>query len=135
MAGIKIWIGFLLLSTVGFSQEQPSALYLMRSTGKTAAEYSFSTFVNDTLVCKLNNLMFAVHPVSPGHKTILVQYGGSNPKEKAVHASLTVEPGRIYFFKIGVQQRFGGCDIVCTQLLPADARNLLKTLKADSKCR
>jgi hypothetical protein len=124
-----------LVSLSGNRQESPSTLYFIRSTGVSASAYSFSTFVNDSLFCKLNNKRFSIHAVWPGLKSIHAQYGGSKPKEKPDRISLLVEPGRIYYVKLSLEQGFGGCELFCSEISPMDARNLLKQLKADSKCK
>ncbi len=118
----------------GYAQELPSTLFFIRATGVKASEYCFSTFVNDSLYCKLNDKKFSVHGIQPGLKTIHAQYGGNKSKDKPERITLLIEPGRIYYVKLHLEQGFGGCDLLCTEINPADARALLKDLKADSKC-
>lgn len=130
----SVWIICLFLSHGGLAQESPATLYILRSTGENAAEYSFSTFVNDSLFCKLNNKKFSAHQMQPGLKTIHAQYGGSDPKRKSERINILMEPGKVYYVNLELQQRFGGCDLFCNEITPSAARTLFKDLKADTKC-
>lgn len=129
-----VWIICLFLTRGGLAQETLATLYILRSTGNKAAEYSFSTFVNDSLFCKLNNKKFSAHQLRPGLKTIHAQYGGSDPKRKTERINISMEAGQVYYVNLQLQQRFGGCDLICAEISPSAARSLFKELKADTKC-
>jgi len=134
MHHLKAWVICLLMSHPGFGQESPATLYILRSTGHKASEYSFSTFVNDSLFCKLNNKKFSAHHLRPGLKAIHAQYAGSDPKVKFERISILMEPGQVYYVNLQIQQRFGGCNLFCTEITPSEARMLFKELKADTRC-
>jgi len=134
MPVFSAWFMCLLVSGWVNAQETLATLYILRSTGNKAAEYSFSTFVNDSLFCKLNNKKFSAHQLRPGLKTIHAQYGGSDPKRKTERISIRMEAGQVYYVNLQLQQRFGGCDLICAEMSPSAARSLFKELKADTKC-
>ena len=128
------WIFCLLNARIDLGQESFATLYILRSTGTKAVEYSFSTFVNDSLFCKLNNKKFSAHHLRPGLKAIHAQYAGSDPKVKFERISILMEPGQVYYVNLQIQQRFGGCNLFCTEITPSEARMLFKELKADTRC-
>jgi hypothetical protein len=132
---VTAWLFCLLFTRLGYAQEPPATLYILRSTGAKAEAYSFSTFVNDSLFCKLNNKKFSAHHIRPGLNTIHAQYGGSDPKRKPERITIFMKPGQVYYVNLHLQQRFGGCDLVCAEITSSAARTLFKELKADTKCK
>src|SRR5688500_16390420 len=101
---IKNILGILILTVLAntcYSQgtstseiKSTAKVIIMRSTGYAGSATAFTTFIDDSLVCKLNNKRFSAHYVQPGAHYFSVQFAGRNSKEKAERIKINIEPGK-----------------------------------------
>ena len=80
----KVVFFFLVVLVCGSLHAQPgdstqnAKVYFMRSTGFTGSAQGFTVFIDDVVVCKLNNKRFSIHDVAPGKHIFSVQFAGKS---------------------------------------------------------
>jgi hypothetical protein len=94
----------------------------------------FTAFIDDSLVCKLNNKRFSVHTVSPGTHKFTVQFAGKKSKDKAEPISIDIEAGKTYYVQMIFQSGFFANNLYCQEVTASSARAILPQLKQDTKC-
>ncbi len=122
-------------ATVSYSQEAAGAkIIFMRSTGYTGSASAFTTFIDDQVVCRLNNKRFSAHAVPAGEHTVSVQFAGKNSKEKAERIKINVEEGKTYYVQLIFQPGMFINNLYCQEVTENSANLLLPQLKEDKKC-
>src|SRR5918993_592753 len=100
------------ISAFGFSQTAISSasiasnsakIVFMRSTGFSGSATAFTTFIDDQLVCRLNNKRFSTHSIAAGEHTFSVQFAGKDSKEKAERIKINMESGKTYYIQLVFQ--------------------------------
>lgn len=107
---------------------------IMRSTGYAGSATAFTAFIDDSLVCKLNNKRFSAHYVQPGEHSFSVQFAGKNSKEKAERIKINTEPGKTYFVQLIFQSGAFVNNLYCQEVTESSANLILPKLKEDTKC-
>lgn len=95
----------------------------------------YSAFINDTLVCKLNNNRYSIHDVKPGKHEISVQYYGKESKDKAEPISINVEAGKTYYIQITQQAKGLTQRIFPQEITESSTARLLEKCKMDANCK
>ena len=83
------------------SAKQSGKVYYMRSTGFSGSAQGFTVFIDDNIVCKLNNKRYSIHEVAPGIRRFSVQFAGKSSKEKAERIEINIEAGKVYLVLSG----------------------------------
>ncbi len=136
---------FLFLTSVStFGQTEDSAaaaisgptakVVFMRSTGYNGSAVAFTAFIDDKLVCRLNNKRFSTHIVAPGDHIFSVQFAGRGAKEKAERITITAEAGKTYYIQFVFQPGLLVNNIYCQEVTENSAKTMLPKLKEDVKC-
>jgi hypothetical protein len=107
---------------------------IMRSTGYAGSATAFTTFIDDNLVCKLNNKRFSIHIVQSGEHSFSVQFAGKQSKEKAERIKINVEPGKTYYVQLIFQSGALINNLYCQEVTENSANLILPRLKEDTKC-
>ena len=123
---------FLLISMSSFAQA--GKVYFMRSTGFEGFASAFTTFVDDVLICKLNNKRYSIHEIEVGEHSFNVQYAGKNSKEKAERIKINVEAGKTYYIQLISQTKLFINNLYCQELTENSAKTILPSLKEDKEC-
>jgi uncharacterized alpha/beta hydrolase family protein len=140
---IRLISTFILLTffTKTYSQEaiqeevsNNAKIVFMRSTGFNGSASAFTTFIDDQLVCRLNNKRFSTHIVSPGQHTVSVQFAGKSSKEKAERISIEVEGGKTYYVQLIFQPGMFVNNLYCQEVTKSSANLLLPKLQEDTSC-
>lgn len=108
--------------------------YFIRSTGFTGWAFSFTTFIDDQLVCSLNNKRYSVHEVEAGSHTFSVQFAGKQSKTKAEKLSISIEPGKTYYVQLILETKALINNLYCVETAENTAKVLLPMLKETTKC-
>ena len=114
------------------STKQNAKVYFMRSTGFQGSAQGFTTFIDDKVVCKLNNKRFSIHDVAPGTHQFSVQFAGKNSKEKAERIEIDIEAGKIYYIQLIFQTGIIKNNLYCQEVTMSSAKTMLDKLKEDS---
>lgn len=137
----KLLIVFLLAIAVNTSYGQPvesastsGKVYFLRSTGYNGSAAAFTVFIDDTVVCKLNNKRYSIHDVQPGTHSFSVQFAGKKSKEKAERIEITVEPGKTYYIQLIFQGGMFVNNLYCQEVTENSAKKVLPDLQEDKKC-
>lgn len=119
---------------VAKAQEDPAKVYFIRSTGFAGSAVPFTTFIDDQLVCKLNNKRFSIHEVKPGQHTFSVQFAGKKSKEAAEHISINVEAGKTYYVQLIFQAGMIKNNLYCQEVTKNSAETVLQVCQEDKDC-
>jgi len=128
---ILMVIGFL---HHGLSREDTGTVYFLRDTGNDGSAWAFRVFVDDHLICKLNNKRFSVHNIKAGEHVFFVQYTGNNPKNEAEKIRIDIQPGKTYYIALIQKKRAFTENIYCQEITENSAKILMPSLKEDKKC-
>lgn len=112
----------------------PAKVIFMRATGHVGSATAFNAFIDDNMVCRLNNKRFSTHLVQPGEHYFSVQFAGKDSKVKAERIAINTEPGKTYYVQMILQQTFMTANIFCQEVTQNSANLLLPKMKEDTKC-
>lgn len=115
-------------------KEEMAKIIFIRATGHPGSATAFTTFIDDNIVCRLNNKRFSTHSVLPGEHTFSVQFAGKESKEKAERIKISVEAGKTYYVQLIIQQGWLANNLYCQEVTENSANLLLPKLKEDTKC-
>jgi hypothetical protein len=102
---------FFLLSAIALkAQSTTSTVYFIRERAYEGSLAAYFAYMDDEMLCKINNKKFSIHEVPSGAHVFGVQYSGGKPNNKTEgKVSITLEPGKTYYFKVNpVTRAFGG---------------------------
>ena len=116
------------------AQSKTGKVYFIRSTGLTGAAGAFTAFIDDGLVCKLNNKRFSIHEVGVGEHNFSVQFTGKKSKEKAERITIDVEAGKTYYIQLIFQAGMLKNNVYCQEVTASSAKTVLKDCEEDKKC-
>lgn len=116
----------------GESDSQHAKVYFIRSTGFQGSVQGFTTFIDDQVVCKLNNKKFSIHEVTPGRHQFSVQLAGKQAKQKAERIEIDMEPGKTYYIQLIFQTGIIKNNVYCQEVTKSSAMTMLNNLKEDS---
>jgi hypothetical protein len=111
-----------------------ATVYFMRSTGFAGSATAFTAFVDDSIVCKLNNKRYSVHTILPGKHKFTVQFAGKKSKEKAEAVYIETEAGKTYYIQMIFQPGAFVNNLYCQEVTESSAKTLLPAMKQDVKC-
>ena len=114
------------------SATQTAKVYFMRSTGFQGSAQGFTVFIDDTVVCKLNNKRFSIHEVTPGTHRFSVQFAGKNSKEKAERIEIEIEAGKTYYIQLIFQSGLVKNNLYCQEVTKSSANTMLDKMKQDN---
>ena len=121
-------------SISGHSQDKYARVYFIRSTGFQGSAAAFTAFIDQQLVCKLNNKKFSVHQVDPGEHSFSVQFGGKQSKAKAEQIKINVEAGKTYYIQMVFQTGLIKNNLYCQEVTENSAKAVLVNCVEDTKC-
>jgi|SRR5687768_7536492 len=114
------------------SAAQNAKVYFLRSTGFQGSAQGFTTFIDDKVVCKLNNKRFSIHEVAPGTHQFSVQFAGKNSKEKAERIEIELEAGKTYYIQLIFQTGLIKNNLYCQEVTKSSAKTMMDKLKEDN---
>ena len=112
----------------------PAKVIFMRSTGYVGSATSFNAFIDENMVCRLNNKRFSTHLVTPGEHHFSVQFAGKESKVKAERIVINTEAGKTYYIQLILQQGLVTANVFCQEVTQNSANLLLPKMKEDTKC-
>jgi len=74
MKGVFLVVFFMSCSFAAWSQTGTGKVHFIRSTGFYGSAVAFRVFIDDQLVCKLNNNRYSIHEIPVGQHNILVEF-------------------------------------------------------------
>lgn len=117
------------------STKQNGKVYFMRSTGFSGSAQGYTVFIDDIVVCKLNNKRYAIHEVARGTHRFSVQFAGKSSKEKAERIEINIEAGKTYYIQLVSQSGLLKNNLYCQEVTENSARTVLSNLKEDKNCQ
>jgi hypothetical protein len=116
------------------ANSQFATVYFMRSTG-LAGFGAFSTFIDDSLACHLNNKRYSVHTILAGIHTFGFQFDGKKAKKKSKMLSLMLKAGHTYYFNIEIGGQWFVDAFYLMEVTENTAKKMLPLLKEDINCK
>lgn len=116
------------------ANSETGKVYFMRSTGFQGSAQGFTVFIDDTIVCKLNNKRYSIHEIAPGKYLFSVQFAGKSSKEKAERIEINVEAGKTYYIQLIFQSGAFKNNLYCQEVTESSANKVLPGLQEDKKC-
>ncbi len=130
-------ITFILFFFVSFSAakaQESAKVYFIRSTGFQGSAVAFTAFIDQQLVCKLNNKKYSIHELTPGEHVFTVQFAGKTAKEKAEPIKINVEAGKTYYVQMVFQTGYLKNNLYCQEVTESSAKTVLTNCVEDTKC-
>ncbi|HUQ97133.1 MAG TPA: DUF2846 domain-containing protein [Chitinophagaceae bacterium] len=121
-------------ATYASTKVETANVIFMRSTGYAGSAAAFTTFIDDKLVCRLNNKRFSTHTIAAGEHIFSVQFAGKGAKEKAERININAEGGKTYYIQLVFQPGLLVNNIYCQEVTENSAKTMLPKLKEDVKC-
>jgi hypothetical protein len=109
-------------------------VYFIRSTGFAGSMSAFTAFIDQELVCRLNNKKYSIHEVSPGEHYFTVQFAGNKAKNKAEPILINVEAGKTYYIQMVFQTGAFKNNLYCQEVTENSANTILIECEKDLKC-
>lgn len=122
------------LTLAGHSQDRYGRVYFIRSTGFQGSATAFTAFIDQQLVCKLNNKKFSIHLVEPGEHNFSVQFAGKQSKAKAEQIQINIEAGKTYYVQMVFQPGMIKNNLYCQEVTENSAKTILVNCVEDTKC-
>ncbi len=113
---------------------ESAKIVFIRSTGFSGSATAFAAFIDDQLVCRLNNKRFSTHNVAAGTHQFSVQFAGKNSKEKAERIKINTEAGKTYYIQLVFQPGLVVNNIYCQEVTESSAQTVLAKVKEDTQC-
>lgn len=94
-----------------------------------------SIFINDQLLCKLNNKKYSTHDVTPGLYSFHAQWGGNKRRgDVRGDIEINIEEGKTYYIKFNmVAKAFNGY-VGLLEVTESTFNKLKVELELDTKC-
>jgi len=124
----------ILFSNLSHSQDKTAKVYFIRSTGFQGSANAFTTFIDQQLVCKLNNKRYSIHQVEPGEHSFAVQFAGKQAKKKAEQITIKLEEGKTYYIQLIFQTGMLVNNLYCQEVTESSAKTVLVKCVEDNKC-
>ena len=122
------------LTFTSASAQESAKVYFIRSTGFQGSAVAFTAFIDQQLVCKLNNKKYSVHDVRPGEHVFTVQFAGKSAKERAEPIKINVEAGKTYYVQMVFQTGYLKNNLYCQEVTESSAKTVLVNCAEDTKC-
>lgn len=121
----------------GHSQEH-GRVYLMRFEvyKEIISELqAYRVFIDDTLVCKLNNHRYSVHEVEPGKHKFSAQQWSKKSTNKSNVLTIDIEPKKNYYVQLYFYpNEFSNRLMYCLEITEDSAFMIIPALHQDEKC-
>ncbi|MEO7922645.1 MAG: DUF2846 domain-containing protein [Chitinophagaceae bacterium] len=116
------------------STAKTGKVYFLRATGMSTSMKRFFAFIDDELVCKLDEKTYSIHALKPGKHVFSVQFGGKKSKQKNKQIDITIEAGKLYYIQMAVQQDIWTANINCQEITENSAKKMMTDLREEKKC-
>lgn len=120
----------ILLCTLGsFTPPKTSQVYFMRPYRYTGWAIPYKIYIDDTLVCNLNNQRFSLHAIEPGEHIVTIQGTGISTHKRSEPLKITVKEGQSNYLLVSTKKR-----LHLEEVGQASAEPVMAKLKSDPKC-
>jgi hypothetical protein len=109
-------------------------VYFIRSSGVALLMSTFSAFIDDELVCRIDDRHYSTHQLKPGKHYFTVQSGGKKLRQKGQQIDLTIEAGKTYYIQLEVERTLVNYNVVCQEVTENSAKKLLAGAKPQKTC-
>jgi hypothetical protein len=131
---IAPFILFFFISFSSVKAQETAKVYFIRSTGFQGSAVAFTAFIDQQLVCKLNNKKYSIHELTTGEHVFTVQFAGKTAKEKAEPIKINVEAGKTYYIQMVFQTGYLKNNLYCQEVTESSAKTVLVNCVEDTKC-
>ncbi len=114
-------------------QAQTGKIYFIRSTGYNWGG-AYKAFIDQKMVCNVQNKRYSVHEVQPGEHKVAVQFAGKQYKGNDEPITINVEAGKTYYVEMAIKRKLMSSDLYCQEVTEGTAKTLMKECKEDETC-
>ena len=125
----------ILVSNSLFAQNTNGKVYFLRSDGFPPLAGAYNVFIDDALVCKINNKRFSIHNVTPGAHVVSSQILGNKPGKKVDKDKKQIEAGKTYYIQVFYKHGLFFNKLKTKEIDEDSAKKLLSNLKEVKNCR
>ena len=112
------------------STKQSGKVYFMRSTGFIASAHVFPVFIDDVIVCRLNNKRYSIHEIVPGTHNFSAQDAGKKVLKGTKRIEINIEPGKVYYIQL-IIPFFLSSMVYCQDVTESSTKKILSKLKKE----
>lgn len=134
MKGVFLVVFFMSCSFATWSQTGTGKVHFIRSTGFYGSAVAFRVFIDDQLVCKLNNNRYSIHEIPVGQHKILVEFGDRKGNLKTEPLVLDIKEGETNYIEITLFSKFGKTLFFCNRVSIYYIIRALPKCKEDKSC-
>lgn len=111
-----------------------STIIFIRDTGFHGSLTPINAFIDDEIVCRLNNECYSIHEIDPGEHTFWVTFMTTKPGALADRVEINTKPGKTYYIQSALKVAILAPALYCKEAMPEDAEQAMMDLKEDLKC-
>jgi len=132
---IIIFIFSLSVNAQETKNKETGKICFLRSTGLNSSGYGFKMFIDDKLVCKLNNKKYSVHEVAVGKHNCFVKGEKKKSDESVEKFEVQVEAGKITYVQLIYEVGFFKSYLLyCEEVAEDLAKMKIEKMSEDTKC-
>ena len=114
--------------------EETAEIIFIRRTGFSGSAINFKAFIEEDLVCRINNNRYSRHVVQAGEYKCSAQIYGKKRNENRDQVSIEIKPGEKKYIMVNMHYGFLYNEISAVEISEESALNLLsKKMKLDPK--
>lgn len=130
-----IFASLLVFSTKSKAQTSKAKIILIREGMHEGSAAASSIFLNDSILCKLNNKKYSVHEVESGNYNFHAQWGGNRRgSDTRGDIQINIEDGKTYYIKFNVVAKAFNGYVGLIEVTESTYNKLKDELKLDDKC-
>jgi hypothetical protein len=116
------------------AQNDKATVYLIRPVGPDNY-VPYYTYLDQKLLCSLQNGQYSRHELEPGQHTFHAQYKGKIKPNPETDLSITLEAGKIYYIGIEIKTKaFGKGSFHCEPIAEENARKMIENFYYNPRC-
>lgn len=136
MKFIFITCVLLLSGMISEAQSNTATVYFIRERALEGSVLTYYAYMDDQMLCKINNSKYSVHEVPVGPHLFAIQFPNRKPDDKTEGAvTITLEPGKTYYQKANPVSQLVRYYIGLVEVTENAFNKLKPGLNLDDKCQ
>lgn len=130
-----ILVSISIFPLIGKAQKATAKIILIRQGVVEGNAVRSSIFMNEQLLCQLNNEKYSTHEVDPGRYNFHAQWGGLNKRsDTRGDIEINVEGGKTYYIMLNIVVKSLSRYLGLIEVTELTFEKLKPSLKLDEKC-
>ncbi len=113
---------------------QKPKVYFIRVTVNSGIFGSMKAFIDDKIVCNLNNNKYSIHEVEPGNHKFTIQNSGKKAKAGTANEAIFIEmeAGKTYYVTVQYQTSGFNYNLYCQETTENSAKVIMAKCELDN---